>query len=417
MKYTIELVNNRPQCRVATLDNKLYILEGYELFELLKDIEDDIDKFTRKDTPQSIFLRNKKRNEIIHFKNINELEKPLYDLYTKCAKKEIRDQKIEKIKTKAAITVITSGIIAAVLASKMQTNINTFTENEKSQTTTEDQLTPNEENTNKITVDDTKVIVPEEGELNTKASEEGEEVKVEPEKETIEKTFVKNIEQIPVDQEIKYDPGINARIEKFMPDIIERANRWGISPSILRDQVSQEWDGKDNNLTHVVKKEWLDFVLTVYNYDTNQFEKFVITDNPQKYDGKVDHIFTGEDLLNPKANLSAGAIILQYALSRFDYNIPLGLQAYNNGPTVVNNILKETERKTGLTREQILATNEPIWLDYTYVNEDADNDYFKNVIKHIDEDQIESKLNDVYSVNYIDENGEQQTNEVQFKLR
>lgn len=165
MKYTIELVNNKPQCRVATLDNKLYILEGYELFELLKDIEDDIDKFTRKDTPQSIFLRNKKRNEIIHFKNINELEKPLYDLYTKCAKKEIRDQKIEKIKTKAAITVITSGIIAAVLASKMQTNINTFTENEKSQTTTEDQLTPNEENTNKITVDDTKVIVPEEENL------------------------------------------------------------------------------------------------------------------------------------------------------------------------------------------------------------------------------------------------------------
>lgn len=417
MKYTIELVNNKPQCRVATLDNKLYILEGYELFELLKDIEDDIDKFTRKDTPQSIFLRNKKRNEIIHFKNINELEKPLYDLYTKCAKKEIRDQKIEKIKTKAAITVITSGIIAAVLASKMQTNINTFTENEKSQTTTEDQLTPNEENTNKITVDDTKVIVPEEGELNTKASEEGEEVKVEPEKETIEETFVKNIEQIPVDQEIKYDPGINKRIEKFMPDIIERANRWGISPSILRDQVSQEWDGKDNNLTHVVKDEWLDFVLTVYNYDTNQFEKFVITDNPQKYDGKVDHIFTGEDLLNPKANLSAGAIILQYALSRYDYNIPLGLQAYNNGPTAVNNILKETERKTGLTREQILATNEPIWLDYTYASEGADNDYFKNVIKHIDEDQIESKLNDVYSVNYIDENGEKQTNEVQYKLR
>lgn len=202
-----------------------------------------------------------------------------------------------------------------------------------------------------------------------------------------------------------------------MPDIIERANRWGISPSILRDQVSQEWDGKDNNLTHVVKDEWLDFVLTVYNYDTNQFEKFVITDNPQKYDGKVDHIFTGEDLLNPKANLSAGAIILQYALSRYDYNIPLGLQAYNNGPTAVNNILKETERKTGLTREQILATNEPIWLDYTYASEGADNDYFKNVIKHIDEDQIESKLNDVYSVNYIDENGEKQTNEVQYKLR
>ena len=69
-----------------------------------------------------------------------------------------------------------------------------------------------------------------------------------------------------------------------------------------------------------------------------------------------------------------------------------------------------------MSRDQILETNNPVWLDYTSVIEQGDQKYFKNVVKHIDEDQIDSKTNDVYSVQYM-EDGELQTNEVQFKLR
>lgn len=415
MKYTIELVNNRPLCRVATLDNRLYTIEGYELFQLLKEIEDDIEKFTRKDTQKSIFLRNQKRNEVILFKNIEELEKPLYDLYTKCAKKEIRDKKITEIKTKAAITIIASGIITTVLASKLNTNIKNIERQEKIETTTESIFTPNKKNTNELTVNDTKVIIPEIEKVNIEPKvNEVTHVNtqhVEPVEETIKKN-----EPIEISVNANYDKGINDRVEKYMPDIIERANKWGISPSIMRDLVSQEWGGNDTNLMHVVKSSWLDFVINAYNYESNRVESFVITDNPKNYYGKVDHIITGTDLKNPKTNLSAGAIILQYSLAQFDYNIPLGIQAYNNGIGAVNKIIKETERQTGLTKEQILRDNNPVWLKYTNVIEQGDENYFSNVVKHVDDEQIESKLNDVYSIKYI-EDGEQKTNEVQFKLR
>ena len=47
----------------------------------------------------------------------------------------------------------------------------------------------------------------------------------------------------------------------------------------------------------------------------------------------------------------------------------------------------------------------------------SDEKYFSNVVKHIDEDQQESKINDVYGVSYLNDNNEIETKEVQYKLR
>ena len=44
MKYTIELVNNRPRCKVMTQNQRLFIIEGYELYQFLKEIIDDEEK-------------------------------------------------------------------------------------------------------------------------------------------------------------------------------------------------------------------------------------------------------------------------------------------------------------------------------------------------------------------------------------
>lgn len=406
MKYTIELENNRPLCKVTTLDNHLYILEGYELFELLKTIEDDISKFNRKDIHQNIFLKSKKTKDVVLFKNVDELEIPLRDFYKEYTKKEIRreqakEQRKNKILTKAAVGVIASTIVTNIILSEVALNKSEVDNSKVS--TSYDTMIKSEENANKLKVDNTEVSIPQLEKVTI-----DEEVQVEPEE-------IKNIEQIPLEVNANYDQGINDRVMPYIDEIEARANKWGISKELMFDIISQEYGGKGNNLTHVIFGSWENQILNVYNFESNQYETVVITNNPEKYKN-VNHIITEADLSNYKTNISVGAIILQYSLSRFNYNIPLGIQAYNNGTGAVNKIIEETSRMTGKTKEEIIASKEPLWLNYTYVIEEGDKIYFQNVVKHIDEDQEESKLNDVYSIQYVD-NDEIKTEEVQYKLR
>jgi len=406
MKYTIELENNRPLCKVTTLDNHLYILEGYELFELLKTIEDDISKFNRRDIHQNIFLKSKKTKDVVLFKNVDELEMPLRDFYKEYTKKEIRKEQAKeqikaKILTKAAVGVIASTIVTNIILSEVGLN-KTEVDNYKL-STSYDTMTESEENTNKLKVDNTVVSIPQLEKVTI-----NEEVEAKPEE-------IKNVEQISLEVNAKYDQGINDRVMPYIDDIEARANKWGISKELMFDIISQEYGGKGNNLTHVIFDSWENQILNVYNFESNQYETVVITNNPEKYKN-INHVITEADLSNYKTNISAGAIILQYSLSRFNYNIPLGIQAYNNGIGAVNKIIEETSRKTGKTKEEIIASKEPLWLNYTYVIEQGDDIYFQNVVKHIDEDQEESKLNDVYSIQYV-ENDEVKTEEVQYKLR
>jgi hypothetical protein len=406
MKYTIELENNRPLCKVTTLDNHLYILEGYELFELLKTIEDDISKFNRKDIHQNIFLKSKKTKDVVLFKNVDELEMPLRDFYKEYTKKEIRreqakEQRKAKILTKAAVGVIASTIVTNIILSEV--GLNKTEVNDSKVSTSYDTMTKAEENTNTLKVDNTVVNIPELEKVTI-----NEEVETEPEE-------IKNIEQIPLEVNAKYDQGINDRVMPYINEIEARANKWGISKELMFDIISQEYGGKGNNLTHVIFDSWENQVLNVYNFESNQYETVVITNNPEKYKN-VNHVITEADLSNYKTNISVGAIILQYSLSCFNYNISLGIQAYNNGTGAVNKIIEETSRMTGKTKEEIIASKEPIWLNYTYVIEKGDKIYFQNVVKHINGDQEESKLNDVYSIQYVD-NDEVKTEEVQYKLR
>ena len=68
MKYTIELINNRPQCRVATLDRRFFILEDYELFQLIKEIEQDRNYKEHNSNSRNLFLKHSKMNVSILFK-------------------------------------------------------------------------------------------------------------------------------------------------------------------------------------------------------------------------------------------------------------------------------------------------------------------------------------------------------------
>ena len=308
MKYTIELENNRPLCKVTTLDNHLYILEGYELFELLKTIEDDISKFNRKDIHQNIFLKSKKTKDVVLFKNVDELEIPLRDFYKEYTKKEIRreqakEQRKTKILTKAAVGVIASTIVTNIIFSEVSLNKTEI--NDSKVSTSYDTMTKSKENTNTLKVDNTVVNIPELEKVTI-----NEEEQTEPEE-------IKNIEQIPLEVNAKYDQGINDRVMPYINEIEARANKWGISKELMFDIISQEYGGKGNNLTHVIFDSWENQILNVYNFESNQYETVVITNNPEKYKN-VNHVITEADLSNYKTKISVGAIIIQYYLSCFN---------------------------------------------------------------------------------------------------
>lgn len=425
MKYTIELINNRPRCKVATLDRKFFILEDYELFQLLREIEQDINYKEHNSNTKNVFLKHSKMDISVLFKDYDELYEPLYKLYNKFMKQEMREKKIKSIKTKAAVGIITSGIISAALINQIGTEVkNLQNTNVKSNTTYESSYEPqtfdNNLNSKDITVSDNDAYFVS---TSTKDMEKTAPLVTTAEENTVSiapgdssKEEATEITPITVDVNAVYDKGINDRTDPFIDIIKQYAARRGISPELLYDIVSQEYGGDDYNLMHVVFDSWKDQVITSFNFDKNMLETIVLTDEPSKYYGKADIIITREDLQNKKTNLAVGTIILQYSLAYFDYNIPLGIQAYNNGIGGVNKIIDEASKNTGMSEEEIKDTMEPVWINYTDVVEFGDKNYFENVVKHIDEDQQDSKINDVYSVQYM-EDGELQTNEVQFKLR
>ena len=427
MKYTIELINNRPRCKVATLDRKFFILEDYELFQLMREIEQDINYKEHNSNTKNLFLRHSKMDVTVLFKDYDELYEPLYKLYNRFMRQEMREKKIKSIKTKAALGIVTSGIISATLINQFSTEVKNIqnTKNIDNKTyesifepqTFDDSLKAVSKD---ITVSDNDAYFVS---TSTKKMEETEPQITTPEEETVSIAPRDSIEEetseitpISVDVNAVYDKGINDRTNPFIDIIKQYAARRGISPELLYDIVSQEYGGDGYNLMHVVFDSWKDQVITSYNFDKNMLETVVLTDEPAKYNGKADIIITREDLKNKKTNLAVGAIILQYSLAYFDYNIPLGIQAYNNGIGGVNKIIDAASKNTGMSEEEIKDTMEPVWMDYTDVVEFGDKNYFENVVKHIDEDQQDSKINDVYSVQYM-EDGELQTNEVQFKLR
>ena len=232
MKYTIELVNNRPQCKVATLDRKFFILEDYELFQLMREIETDRNYRDHSSNTKNLFLKNTKMNISVLFKDYDELYIPLIRLYNKFMKQEVKEQKIQSIKTKAALVVVTSGLVTATLLQQFNDALDHITRPSEvigSSPTIFEEYNTNEPvsiNGGELTIESNEAyfqnkssnqedIIHEELTITPRSEyTESDEVKSEtnnaeaqePETESSENNLVS------VDMEAIYDKGINARI-------------------------------------------------------------------------------------------------------------------------------------------------------------------------------------------------------------
>lgn len=247
-----------------------------------------------------------------------------------------------------------------------------------------------------------------------------------------------NMSIIDVDQSMITDEGKIEQNKQLMTEIGNASRKTGISYNILNDVISQEWSGKEKNIMHIIPESWMDQVVSFHNYETDKDQTFVITEEPSKWTGKVDFTITKAELENRQTNINVGADLIQYCLKEFDYNILLGLQAYNNGINAVKNTLEYTSSKTGVSVEDIM--NDPTnttWMTYVpYVINNGDPNYAKNVLKRetdydymfsITEDDMENysdymvafndSVDKVYTVQSVNDNGEIEQESQGYKLR
>ena len=234
-------------------------------------------------------------------------------------------------------------------------------------------------------------------------------------------TAIVNTPLVQVDVDAVYDQGIEDNIKQYEQDIIERGNKWGVSPNLIHDIISQESSGgkttNEYGITQFEFRWWDEKPLTVYNFEEGEYQTVVFSNDATKWNGKADIIISEKDLENTKTQISVAAILLQYYFNKYGHNIPLAIQAYNRGETNMNELFRLTTEGEGITISDIIYDQTNLsWIKYAYKDK-WNLTYFEEIIKHIDKDQQVDGINDPYSILYLDNDGNVQTQSFQGQVK
>ena len=128
---------------------------------------------------------------------------------------------------------------------------------------------------------------------------------------------------------------------------------------------------------------WVNQDVKAYNFDTNSWESFHVTDS---------------NIRELDTNIKIACMYFQNCLVNMDYNVPAALCAYNWGMTSTKNKLIEFSQDRGLSLNEVLEANDTSWINLFNVNGDTSLAYPKMVLSYYDSSKpIENEK--------IDENG------------
>ena len=128
---------------------------------------------------------------------------------------------------------------------------------------------------------------------------------------------------------------------------------------------------------------WVNQDVKAYNFDTNSWESFHVTDS---------------NIRELDTNIKIACMYFQNCLVSMDYNVPAALCAYNWGMTSTKNKLSEFSQDRGLSLNEVLEANDTSWINLFNVNGDTSLAYPKMVLSYYDSSKpIENEK--------IDENG------------
>lgn len=178
-------------------------------------------------------------------------------------------------------------------------------------------------------------------------------------------------------------------------DLIEKYSKmYGLDPNLVLAIATQERgvhssvmdEGGATGLMQVQNDVWENYNKTSYNFETGEYETFLIT---------------FERIQDLEQNIKIGCTIFQECLQNMNYNIPAAIQCYNMGQGSMYQILNAYSIDTGKTVDEILNDpNDVGWLDYRYTIPYGDQNYVENVL---------SWMGDSNTISVLKENNEEVT--------
>ena len=170
---------------------------------------------------------------------------------------------------------------------------------------------------------------------------------------------------------------------KRYEDIFEKyARQYGVDKNLLIAMAAQESSGQHyekldcgaaEGIMQIEKKVHIDTTIYSYNFNLGKVESFDIT---------------RENIRDLDTNIKISAMILRNCLEYYNYNIPMGLQAYNMGCGSVEKVVERCSSSEGLTEDTIINTqtnNE--WTKYRRIIDTGDPEYLEHVLSYLENGQ------------------------------
>ncbi|MCR4581586.1 MAG: hypothetical protein K5666_03655 [Bacilli bacterium] len=425
IKYTIRLDENNelkctkmrsylPNTRVSEIE-LLKLLDRVDLNDYYKRIRTiPIAKYDT--TKEDIILISKKRDFVIKIKDYQRTLEAIRELQSSHSRIEMEQREISRRTPTVGGVVAASTLVIALLCKACGQEIDEpFIEGHEKTTPTISVETAiqgvpivDDEEENQVVIETTDHIVTTEYPSTTQTpvltnlsqSIEGSTDVVDSYMEGI--TIARDIQGV-------VDPGITANLDTHMSTIERVSSRRGISVGLLKDIVSQETSGGDNNRygTNLVQFEWRfwnnpNLIYDIYNVETGSYDKIVFTNDIQRFANRPDvMVITKDDLNNEFTNLAVCSIILQIYGNKYYPNVLWTIQAYNNGETHVNRMLRELSDEMNMSVPEILNLDYDTTLNLIRkkaIRDANDNIYVEEVLKHLDPSQAIDGINDEYVI-------------------
>ena len=186
------------------------------------------------------------------------------------------------------------------------------------------------------------------------------------------------------------EKAVNAK-ENYYELVGKYAKTYGIDKDLMMAIGTQEKGvhsteidpGGGVGLMQMQYAVWVNQDVKAYNFDTNSWETFHVTDS---------------NIRELDTNIKIACMYFQNCLVNMDYNVPAALCAYNWGTTSAKSKLSEFSQDRGLSLNEVLEANDTSWINLFDVNGDTSLAYPKMVLSYYDSSKpIENEK--------IDENG------------
>lgn len=315
-----------------------------------------------------------------------ELEKVITKLrkdFKELKKKKLRKQRIKRVSAFSCAVLISSGVIAHILAenknSKAYENVQpefTLSMMEEEQEKTK-LIEEQKEKLNfikeEIKHQSSNIIETKEHTTNIKEEEKSEN---KTNNLLISNENITNTNEFQISFESRVDTPKYLTTKAYYNEIITNiSNEYGIDPRIMLAIATQESGihnpdlrGPAIGLMQIERAVWVGHSITAYNYKKGSNETLNITEN---------------NLKDLEFNIRTACMIFRDCLKNSNYNLPIAIQMYNFGYGNIKTTLK-TAYGNNINFKEVCSDCDNNWLEYRQTIKAGDDKYLEHILSYIE---------------------------------